>query len=99
MKYAVNEEGVSALRTAASEITEAVDQLKNLTSGIQNTADENPDGLGPHKASLVSALENIKEQLNRASEPADSVAETLEEVAEGYQEIIDNDRFAGAAGN
>lgn len=99
MKYAVNEEGVQAMQTMANAVTEAVEEVRTLTTNVQSSADEYNDTLGPHKASLDSALEEINSSINQASEPANSVAEKLNEVAEAYQEIIGNDRIAGSAGN
>lgn len=98
MKYAVNEEGVQAINTMANAITEAIEIVKNLTSTVQSTADENQNALGPHKASLDEVLEEIDEAIKQASEPANGVAEKLTEVAEAYQEIIENNRFKGASG-
>lgn len=95
MKYAVNEEGIQAMKTMASAITEAIEEVQTLTTNVQSAADEHNDTLGPHKASLDSAIEDINESLKQASEPANSAAEKLTEVAEAYQEIIGNDRIKG----
>lgn len=95
MKYAVNEEGVRAMNTMANAITEAIDEVQSLTANMQSVADEYNDTLGPHKASLDSAFEDINESIRQASQPANSVAEKLAEVAEAYQEIIGNDRISG----
>lgn len=99
MKYGVNEEGIEALNTMASAITESVEQLEGYTTTVQSAADEYEDTLGPHKASLDEALTAITESVKQAADPASSVAEKLVEVAEGYQEIIENDRIKGSAGN
>ena len=93
MKYAVNDEGVQALNAMAQAITDAVDELKTQTSNVRSAADEYNDTLGPHKASLDAALDDIASSLQQATEPANSVADKLKEVAEGYQEIIGNDPF------
>lgn len=98
MEYAVNEEGVQAMNTMANAITEAIEEVQNLTSTVQSIADEHQDALGPHKASLDEVLEEINEAIKQASDPANGVAEKLIEVAEAYQEIIGNDRFKGASG-
>lgn len=96
--YAVNEEGVNAMKTMASAIAEALEELESLTSSLQSSSDEYSDTLGPHKASLDSCLEEIGESIKQASEPASGVADKLNEVAEAYQEIIGNDRFSGKSG-
>lgn len=95
MKYAVNEEGVEAMNTMADAITEAIEEIQSLTSNVQSVADSNSETLGPHKGSLDSALEEINDNLRQASEPANSIAETLKDVASSYEEIIGNDRIGG----
>ena len=67
-KYAVNEEGVEALNTMADGITEAIVEVRSLASNVQSVADSNADTLGPHKGSLDTALEEINESLQQASE-------------------------------
>lgn len=95
-KYAVNEPGAAALRSMASAIDEAVEQLVSLISGIQSTADEYDDSLGPHKASLDDVLEEISESLKQATDPANAVSEKLNDLADEYQEIIENNRIKGS---
>ncbi len=98
MKYAVNEEGIEAMNTMASAITESVEELEGYTTTVQSAADEYEDTLGPHKASLDEALSEITESVKQAADPANSVAEKLTEVAEAYEEIIGNDRIKSSSG-
>lgn len=98
MKYAVNSEGVEAMKKMASAITEAIEEIGTLTQGIKSTADGYQDMLGPHKSSLDSALSDIEASLKQASEPAESIAEQLNDVAEAYEDIIGNDRIRGSSG-
>lgn len=98
MKYAVNEEGVNAMNTMASAITESVEELVEHTATVQSAADEYENTLGPHKSSLDEALAEITESIKQAADPVNSVAETLTEVAEGYEEIIENDRIKNSSG-
>lgn len=97
-KYAVNEEGTQAMRLMASAINDAIGQVESQTSSVQSAADEYQDTLGPHKASLDSALEEIADNVKQAFEPANSISDKLNEVAEAYEEIIGNDRIASSAG-
>ena len=55
------------------------------------TGEEHRDTLGPHAASLFSALEQIEEAQKKASSEAAEIAAILTDVADEYQEIIDND--------
>lgn len=98
-QYAVNEEGVQALKSTASNIMDAVEQVLNITNSIESVADEYVDTLGPHHTSLVSAITEIREAQKQAVQPASELSETLNDVADAYQDIIDNDRVpAGNSG-
>lgn len=92
---AVSAEGVQALQTLATSITEAIDQIKSQTTTVESAVDENPEGLGPHKSSLDSAIEEISANVQQASDPASNVSNKLNEIAAAYNEIIGNDRIAG----
>lgn len=98
MKYAVNEQGIQAMNKMASSVTEAVEEMRGLTAKVRSEAEGHQNSLGPHKKSLDTALSEIEQDLRQASEPAKGVAEKLTEVAEAYEEIIDNDRIKGAVG-
>ncbi len=97
-QYAVNEQGVQALRNLSKELTDAVEQIETLTNNLASTADEYNDTLGPHKASLDEVLEEIREAEKSATDPAKSVAETLDEIADDYEEIIENDGIKNSGG-
>jgi len=97
-KYAVNEEGVQALKSMASDIVDAVEQLLNIANSIESVADEYVDTLGPHHASLVSAITQIKEAQKQAVQPAAELSESLNDVADAYQDIIDNDKVSSNNG-
>lgn len=96
-KYAVSEDGVQALNTVASSIVEATNQILALTNTLENTSGEKAETLGPHKASLISALAQIKEAEKQATDPVNEMSETLKDIAQSYEEIIANDRIS--AGN
>jgi len=95
---AVSPEGVQALQTLATSITDAIEQIKSQTTAVESAADENPEGLGPHKASLDSALDEISANVQQALDPANNVSDILNDIADAYNEIIGNDRIAGSAG-
>lgn len=97
-KYAVSEAGVKALNDVALSITEASSQILNLMNTLENVADENSKTLGPHKVALLSTLSQIKESEKEAIEPVKEISEVLNDVANGYLEIIDNDRISASTG-
>ena len=97
-KYAVNNEGVQALITTANKITDATEQVLNIVNSFDNVVAERSDTLGPHYTSLVSAITEIREAQKQAIQPATELSESLNDVAEGYQEIIDNDKINTSGG-
>ncbi len=97
-KYAVSDKGVQALKTTASNILEAVEQVLNIVDSLELTADENVDTLGPHHASLASALSEIRESQKQAVQHASELSEALNDIADAYQDIIDNDRISTSTG-
>ena len=98
-KYAVNEEGVQALNSVAKSIIEATGIILDLANRLQNASNENTDVLGPHKASLFSAIKQIKQAEKDAIEPIDEMSNTLKDVAQSYEEIIANDRLSSNNSN
>ena len=98
MKYAVNEEGVTALNTMSAAISNATEQILGLTKALDACAGDHQDTLGPHKASIDEVVEEINDIVEKATEPVNSISEVLKDVADSYQEIIDNDRIKGSAG-
>ena len=94
MKYAVNEEGITAMKAMASAIKGAIEEIESKTNSMRSIAEGYSDTIGPHAKSLEGALSDISDSVKQASEPSESVAEKLEEVAEAYDEIISNDRIS-----
>ena len=93
MKYAVNEEGVQALKGVTQKLEESVILISNAASSLGSVAEEHLNALGPHHATIVQVLEDIRKIAEAASEPIENISELLNDVAEAYQEVIDNDRF------
>lgn len=99
MKYAVNREGILAMRTMAAAIKNAIEVLNAETKKVDEVAASHQDALGPHKASLDAALKDIEDALKDATDPAEDIAENLEDVAEGYEDIIEHDGIGASTGN
>lgn len=98
MKYAVNQQGVLALKTMSAAIIDSIESIQGLTKALRSSAEEHSNTLGPHISSINNVIEEIDRQTKEATEPATGVSESLNEVAEGYQEVIDNDRINGLSG-
>lgn len=91
MKYAVNEAGVSALQNISTALMNSVADLFEKTSQLQTITSDNEDSLGPHKASLNQAIMEIYIGLKESTESISTLAASAKDIAEAYQEIIDND--------
>ena len=98
MKYAVSDEGVTALMAMSSGILESVALLYQATTKMQTEADSFGETLGPHRSSLNGALKTIYECIKIAVEPCSVLSETLKDVAEAYQDVIDNNSLAQGQG-
>ena len=96
MAYSVNPESVNALKAYATKITEAVTEIKNETSQMASVADDNAQRIGPHASDIKSALDTIKTAVFASIEPANEISEKLNEVADGYQEVIDATYYGGS---
>lgn len=91
MKYAVSEEGVSTLRKLSQAILIAKDAIRMDAKQLK-TAGEGQD-LGPHANTIIATAELIEDAINVAADPIEEIAEILDDVADGYEEVIGNDRF------
>ena len=91
-KYAVNNEGVSALRQLSTRVSNCCESLNGLIADLKNACGDKGQVLGPHYASVEEALETIQAEVNKAKEPSISVSQTLLDIADSYEEIIENDK-------
>ncbi len=89
MAYSVNPESVKALQSYSAKITEAVAEIKNATTQMAGIVSENSQRIGPHADKIKAALESIKGAVLESVEPADEISEKLNDIADGYQEVID----------
>lgn len=89
MKYAVNKEGVAALRRMAAAILDASGEITNSSYTVSETADQYSDVLGPHISELKSALSDIRDAVKNSTVPVGEIADRLEDAADGYEEVIE----------
>ncbi len=94
-KYACSIEGIEALRSSANAVLSSSDTIKNYTNSLKNYAESNKEGLGPHYYSLINTIDIIELHIFDATNDVNEVASTLNAVAEGYQEVIDEDGLSG----
>ena len=94
-KYACSLEGIEALVSSANAVLSSSDTIKNYTNSLKNYAESNKDGLGPHYYSLINTIDIIELHIFDATNDVYEVASTLNAVAEGYQEVIDEDGLNG----
>lgn len=88
--YAVNQEGVDALNALSQKLPELLDEIRAAAYQLNSAADDS-NGLGPHAAIIEEIVESIQNSVKEAEEPVGTLSEVIADVAEGYQEIIDDD--------
>lgn len=89
MAFAVNPESVKTLQSFSAKITGAVAEIKNATTQMASIVSENSQRIGPHADEIKTTLESIKGAVLESVEPAYEISEILNDVADGYQEVID----------
>jgi len=93
-----NEPGVASLKKFASDLRESGENIRNEVRNLQNVVDQYQAKLGPHADSIKNCIEVIQGEVNKSIEPTNSLAESLDSLANDYQEFIDDDIFAGIGG-
>ena len=91
---AVNNEGVAALKKMSSDLTQALEDIENASKELSSIATDQ-NGLGVHVNTINDLLDQIEQALKDAKDPVNTLSSKLLEVADGYQEMIDNDPYAG----
>lgn len=92
-KYACSPEGVEQLKGAAAKIKQGADDIKTQTTTMRSIASGYSDTLGPHRADLEQALDEIAGAVAQCIEPAENVCQKLNTVAQDYEGIIGKKRF------
>lgn len=95
MLIQANSAGVDALKEYARKIQEAVGEIKTASDQMANITDQYAGKLGTHVADIKNALDTIKGAIFRGVEPANKISDTLNEVAQAYQEVIDSNYYGG----
>ena len=90
----LNEDGVQALQTMSSSISGAAEELSESSVNLLTSVDNYSSEIGPHVESIADAVESIQTALNQAIDPIEGVSSKLNELADKYQAIVDNDRFS-----
>ena len=98
MVFQVNTESVQALKEYAQKINEGVDDIKTETDRMASITDQYQGKIGPHASDIKSALDTIKGAVLRGTVPANEIADKLEDLAAGYQDVIDSNYY-GNSGN
>ncbi len=96
--YAVNENGVNALRELARHIYGSSEHLRIACDDVETAMDDYPDTLGPHASELAKAIEFLRITIIESSKPCDEISSLLLELAEDYEDIIENDRLKSQNG-
>lgn len=98
MKYKVNQEGIEALNGLQKELKNQLDVLAQCAMTLQSQIDSNQQGAGPHYDDIQSMVYQIADVSGSLEEPIEEVCESLGDLAESYQDIIDKKLGAAAFG-
>jgi len=93
--YTVSPEGVSALNKAAEDINSAIEDLPSESDKLAGEVQDYSGRIGPHESSITNVLESIGQTIKKGADSAGNVAAVLKDVADTYQEIIDEDLYSG----
>ena len=93
--YAATPEGVAALRKSASDISEAATEISSKSSSLESEIQSYTNRIGPHEDKILGVIEAIVQAMNGMQQSAETIASALNETAEGYQEVVDNDPYSG----
>ena len=93
MKYAVTEDGISALKALSVRMRENAVMIRNTADALESTLEANYHALGPHGASIKSLIAEFRQSHQDACVPIWELSESILILADGYQEFVDTDRF------
>ena len=88
----ISEKGVELLNKMSDDIGQFVDSIAAYSDSFVGALDDYP-ALGPHKKELLEVIEEILLAVKDTGSSANSVGEKLRELANDYEEFIENNRF------
>ena len=95
-EYKVNEEGVAHLRKMASKLEASIDEVTQTIRNANSIIEDYGDTLGPQgMTTLKSAIDGIAATISGSFDSINEVVVKLSEIADDYEEEINNDPFAG----
>lgn len=97
MRLVVTEEGIQELKRLAGQIEELTEEIHSAEQSL--LAASEASGLGPHQASISSVIQDVGQQNIRAKEAVKVLADSLDQCARKYQDIIDYNRWKQSQGN
>lgn len=93
MRYGVTEEGVAALRVLSYTIELLRQEMEVSVDCLTDALDENAAGLGPHVEAIDALIEDLASQIRVAQAPVAELATSVRDVADSYQEVLDEDPY------
>ena len=94
-EYAVNDEGVAALRALSAGLEDNAKAIDNATVALEDALASNIHGLGVHSLSISKLINEVKHTHQDACSPIVDLSEKVSILADEYQAFIDSDRFVG----
>ena len=94
-KIAANEAGVAELRRLSTNLSKSAETIAKSVPALQSALDEEKNGLGPHDNTIEKILENMRTVTSEIGIPVFELADTLNDLADTFEEIIDDDIYSG----
>jgi hypothetical protein len=94
-EYAVNDEGITALRALSACLEDNAKSIGNATVVLEDALTSNMHGLGAHSLSISKLINEVKYAHQDACSPIIDLSEKASILADEYQAFIDSDRFVG----
>jgi len=97
LEYAVNDDGVAALKQLSSRLLDNTANIENATNALEAALGQNTIGLGPHASSIKKVVDDVNTEQKEACKPILELSDKALGLANEYQEFIDTDRFANGS--
>lgn len=98
-KFTVSDEGIVAIKWLAASIFATNETIKKDCAVMCQITEENSSGTGPHAKSIFQVVKEIAETAKSADDPIGDICTALDDLAEVYQDVLDNDIYAGSGNN
>ena len=99
MEYAVNDEGIAALKALSGRLRENTAGISKAADALESALEANRHALGPHAAAIANVIAEMRHAHQDACVPIAELSEKVDDLAGEYQEFVNTNRFASSGGS